>query len=149
FKLLKARHRYDEALLVLGKAPQQAATDPDLRRDAAVLSLLRRDPEERTRELLTEAVGKDSKDYRDQLFLGQVLWSLDNRKYRQEAEGAFRSAVKLEPKAPEAWVALVTFLAATDRKMEAEEEIGHAKDAVPAQDAALALAACYEAVEKR
>jgi tetratricopeptide (TPR) repeat protein len=146
-RLLIGRRRTEEARQVLARLQERAAV-PDLGRDAAELSLLNQEPKERTRDL-AQAVARDSKDYRDLLFLGQVLWSLDDREDRQKAEDAFRQAVKLGPKAPEAWFALVAFLAGTDRKKQAEEETLRAKEALPAQEAAPALAACYEVIGQR
>ena len=144
-QLLTAR-RLEEARQVLESLQEQAAMPADLDRLAAEVSLLNGEPRERTLELASRAVARDSKDYRDQLWRGQVLQVAEQR---QEAEAAFRRAVELEPKAPDAWVSLVAFLAGTDRKKDAEAEIERAKAALPARDLGAALAVFYERVGQR
>ena len=47
---------------------------------------------------------------------------------------------------PATWLALVQFLAGTDRKPEAENLIHEAEQRLPAKTSGLALAACYEAI---
>jgi len=143
---LAPRRRIDEAKQLLDRVQERAAVPADLNRLAAMVSLLSNDSRERTLDLAEKAVAKDSKDYRDQLFRGQVLWSVQKR---QEAEAAFRQAVALDAKVPETWAALVTFLAGTEQQQQATEEIEKARRALPADKAALALTACYEAVGQR
>ncbi len=141
-QLLTARRRVDEAERILDQLQARAAIPADLARLATQVSLLNHDTGEHTLELADKAAAKDSKDYRDQVFRAQVLWSVGKSK---EAEAAFRQAVALGPKAPETWVALVTFLAETDQKQQAVTETGKARQALPADKAPLALAACYQA----
>ena len=145
-QLLTARRRIDEAKKVLDQLQERAVLPADLNRLATQVSLLNHDSREQTLKLAERAVAKDSRDYRDQLFHGQVLWSVEKPK---EAEAAFRQAVALDSKAPEAWAALVTFLAGTDQKQQAEAETEKARLALPADKAPLALAACYEALGQR
>jgi len=148
-QLLTARRRFDEAKQLLNRVQERAAVPAGIDRLAANVSLLSNDSGEHTLELANRAA-KDSTDYRDQLFRGQVLWSVDTGpEAKTDADAAFRQAVALNPKVPETWAALVTFLAGTDQKQQAEKEIENARRALPADKAALALAVCYEAVGQR
>jgi Tfp pilus assembly protein PilF len=94
-------------------------------------------------ELALKAVAPDSKDYRDQVFLGQ-LYEAANKK--PQAEKAFRRACELSPDMPDPWVTLVVFLARTDRKADAEAAIEQLRKGVPADKATLALASCYAVI---
>ncbi len=133
-QLLTARRGVDEinkAKQLLDRAQERAAVPTELNRLVLGVSLSSDDSKERKLELVNQAVAKESKDYKDQLFRGQVFWSLEKR---EDAGNALRRAVELNPKAPEAWIALVTFLAsepAEDKKKEAkkkaEEEIEKAR----------------------
>jgi cellulose synthase operon protein C len=142
-QLLSARNRPDEVMKLMDRIQDRAVIPPELNRLAASVSML---SNEARKSALDLGVAEESKDYRDQLFRGQVLWSVNKR---DDAEKAFREAVALEPKAPEAWAALVTFLAGTEQKKEAEAQIDKASRALPAEKAPLALVVCYEAVGQR
>ncbi len=63
-----------------------------------------------------------------------------------DAEKTLRAAVRLKPDVGETWVALIRFLAVTDRKSDAETAIRQAQRNLPKEIATLALATCYEAV---
>ena len=65
-----------------------------------------------------------------------------------EAEKALRRAVELEPKLPETWVALIRFLSSCGKEDEAEKLIDAASKSIPAKQAPLAIARCYEAAGK-
>jgi tetratricopeptide (TPR) repeat protein len=145
-ELLVARRRPGEAQEVLRAVEQQAPLSGDVARLAAQVSLLESDKGERALVLAARAVPKDSKDYRDHLWLGQVSWSAGKK---PEAEAAFRRAVELAEKAPEARVALIVFLVATDRKKAAEDELELARKALPPEALPLVLAPCYEALGLR
>jgi tetratricopeptide (TPR) repeat protein len=73
--------------------------------------------------------------------LGQAL--ADKGERSLEAEQKLRLAVELDNSAPEAWVALVRYLAATDRLKEAEATLAKADRRLNDR---LALAQCQEAV---
>jgi tetratricopeptide (TPR) repeat protein len=114
-----------------------------MHRLAADLSLRTQDVA-RAVELATEAVSADSKDYRDYLWLGQVLAA--SGKQPQLAEEKLRKAVSLAPTAPEAWVALVRFLVWTDQRPAAEAALADAMNKLPAQKLHLAAGQCQEAL---
>jgi cellulose synthase operon protein C len=90
-------------------------------------------------------VAATSKDYRDHLWLGQLL-AIENQ--REEAEKVLRLALSLDERAPEAWVALVRFYAQTGQKPLAEKTVADARDKIPADKAPPAIAACLEALGK-
>ena len=60
-----------------------------------------------TTALATQAAEKDLKDYRGQLWLGEICWAEGER---GQAEEAFRRSLKLNPAAPETWKALILCL---------------------------------------
>ena len=64
-----------------------------------------------------------------------------------EAEKAFRRAVELEPKVAMTWEGLIRFLSASGAKEQAQQAIQQAAQKIPAKDAPLALALCYEAMQ--
>src|SRR5262249_39769275 len=93
-----------------------------------------------------ELVNPDSSDYRDVLWLGQVLSESGQRP--EQAERHLRRAVELGQNVPETWVVLVEFLAKQNQFVEATAEIENARSKLPKDQADLALAQCYEAVGK-
>jgi cellulose synthase operon protein C len=110
-------------------------------------------------EAARKAVPADSKDYRDHVWLGQLLGVVcqqakgdgDERNAEPllaEAEKELRQAVELDPKAADAWVALVRLLAKAGKNSKAEAAIVDAEKKIPPKDAPMALAPCYEALNK-
>jgi tetratricopeptide (TPR) repeat protein len=95
-------------------------------------------------QVAEKAVSPDSKRYEDQLFLAQIYASTTDRK--EDAEKALRQACELGASVPDTWVWLVSYLAGTGQKPKAEAAIEQARKALPPDQAALALAACYAAV---
>jgi tetratricopeptide (TPR) repeat protein len=112
----------------------------------AVDILLRTSEFQRAVEGARQAVSQDSQDYRHQMWLAQVLWASEQR---EDAEQAFRNALSLAPQQLGPWVALVNFLARTERMSAAEAEIEKAKQVLGPQAGKLAFAQCYEAVGDR
>src|SRR5262249_30646707 len=114
-----------------------------LQRLAADISL-RNEDIGRAVELAQEAVSAESRDYRDHLWLGQILAA--SGKMPREAEQRLRRALALADNVPETWVALVRFLGATDRGREAEALMAQARTRLPAAQLPLVLAECHEAL---
>jgi tetratricopeptide (TPR) repeat protein len=141
-ELLYQQRRYAEADEVLQKLPEREALAPDLQRLAASVSLQRQDPE-RALKLARQAVATDSKDYRECLWLGQVLAAASQK---EQAETMLRRAVALADTAPEAWVALILHLTRHGQKDEAREMLRQAQNKVQGEHAAAALAAAHEAL---
>jgi tetratricopeptide (TPR) repeat protein len=140
-QLLQERGRYPEADQAIRKLPEQALRSSDLQRFAAEASVRFKDMD-RAKELAKKAVSDDSRDYRDFIWLGQIL-EADNPGSK-EAEDAYRHAVELNETAPDAWVVLVQHLVRTEKTKQAEEVISKAQTKIPADQMPLAMAQCYE-----
>src|SRR5262249_36092671 len=87
---------------------------------------------------------ESSTDYRDYLWLGQVLGQAGHP--TDDVEKQFRRAVELAPQVPETWLAWVKYLAAQKKQPEAEKAIEQARRQLPEKDRSLALAQCYEVI---
>jgi len=107
-------------------------------------------------EMARRAAG-NSKDYRDHLWLGQVLMVAAAQDLAAQqadavktklgaAETALRRANELDPKAPATWIALVRFLARTGRANDAVTMIPQAQAKVPQDQLARVMPLLYEAV---
>jgi len=156
--LLYRQHRYLEAERVIRQVEEgRERLSPELGRMASQLSLRTADFDRSV--ALARQVAAGSKDYRDHLWLGQVLDILARRvevgqapgegeQILAEAEKSLREALRLAEERPEVWVALVRFLARNHRTQEAEAAIAQARSAISADQAPLALAQCYETLEK-
>ena len=106
-----------------------------------------------------KASGSESKTYREQMWLGQILSDIGIRaknegldvpgeKLLEEAEKAFRSATELEPKLPETWLSLVQFLQSNQESAKAEKVVEEAGKKISPEQASLALAQAFEILEK-
>jgi tetratricopeptide (TPR) repeat protein len=170
-RLLYDRSRFTEAEGVLQRLPEQAPVLADTQRDAkqgdkqrlvdmqqlvAEVSL-RTGNYARARDAARKAVKKDSSNPREWVWLGQVLWLTAQQpgvtagqrlRDEAEAEEALHKAVELAPDGPEVWVALVQHLVRTRRTDEAEATLEKARKQLPAEQASLALAQCYAALNK-
>jgi tetratricopeptide (TPR) repeat protein len=153
-QLLSQRQRFlDADRLIRRIEEQQNPFSTDLGRLASEISL-RLDEFDRALEMARQAA-RDSKQYGDHVWLGQVLSILGQRAKAEqrtkeademfgEAEREFRRAVELAVEATDAWVALIRFLGRTGQKEKAEQAIVEAKQKIPAGLAPLASAQCYE-----
>lgn len=141
-QMLAERRRFVEADQILRKLPEQAPVSGELVKLAAELSLRRHDGG-RALELAQAAVAAESRDYRDHLWLGQVLWALGRN---DEAEGHLRQAVTLAEGRPEPWVALIQYLARVGQAEKAEAALADARARIEEGVRAVALAQCYEAL---
>jgi tetratricopeptide (TPR) repeat protein len=146
----------DRLLQHLGE--QKVALTNDLNR-ASTEAALRNGNVARALELAKKAVPADSKNVREHIWLGQV-YNMIGRKFKTDgqakkakdlaadAEKSLRLAVKLDPKSPECWIALIQFLNTNDKDDEAERLVEEVGKNVPAKDAVLAVAQCYEVLDK-
>ena len=133
--LLGERQRFTEAELVLRKLrDERAPLSGEMQRLAAQVAFRNQDYASAL-EQAEKVVSDRSEDYRELIWLGQLRWAAG-----KPAEPAFRRAVVLAGDAPEARLALITYLAGTDRKAEAEKALAEAEKALPPETAALALA---------
>jgi cellulose synthase operon protein C len=154
--MLVERGRFEQADRLLQNTRDEGLLSPDLQRLAARISLQTQDYR-RALDLARKAVPADARDYRDQIWLGQVLWisarraeaegnMAESEQRRNEADLAYCKAVTLSSDQPESWVALVGFQVATGQQAAAEASIKEAQAALPKEKAPLALARCYAAV---
>jgi tetratricopeptide (TPR) repeat protein len=139
-RLLDQRGRRAEANALLAELTPEAMAGSDLQWLAADIALRQQNPA-RALDLARAAVRKDSRDYRDFLRRGAVLAA--NGK-QEEAGADLRRAVELAPEQPDAWLALVQFLARTGRADEARAALKEAGARVPKDRATLTLAEGHE-----
>jgi cellulose synthase operon protein C len=142
-QLLYQCQRYSEAEQEIYRLQKQMALSNDLKQLAAEVSLRNQNPG-RAVEMALTSVGTESKDYRDYLWLGQILAASGQRP--DEAEKNIRKARELADGNPEPWVALVQFLANAKKNQQALEEIERAKSKLTPDRRPLALGQCYEAI---
>ncbi len=147
--LLYDQRRYAEADQVIRRLQERSLADRDVQRLAAELSLLTQHPG-RAVELARQAVGGQSKDWREHLWLGQILAAAGEK---EDATRALRRAVELSQQAPEAAreplvasVALVQHLVRNGELQEAEQVVARARTGLTTADDAVALAECHEAL---
>jgi tetratricopeptide (TPR) repeat protein len=140
--LLCERHRYREADEVLHRLADQnqAPLTGDLCRLSAAIALSSQDLQ-RALSLAQAAVSAKSTDFRDYVWLGRVLCSAGQQ---AEAEKTLRSTVARFEQVPDAWVALVQFLADTHQHAAAEAVLKDVRTKLPARELPLVLAQCYE-----
>lgn len=141
-ELLSARGRVTEAEAVLQRLEDANAGGPDAQRLAAEVHL-RADNPKGAIEAAARAVPADSKSARDQLWLGQLYWAAGEK---ARAEAPLRKAAELDPAAPEGWLVLLRYLAATGRKEEAAQTVDAAREKVAPAERALFLALAYGAL---
>lgn len=151
--LLLAQNRADEALGLIALLDQRdVARSADLEEVELRARAMTGDLD-RALELARKAA-EDSPDYRDLLWLGQLLFAKAQQVQesegpsgsdllREEAGTAFRRATELGPTEPQTWISLVQFLMRTDKPEEAAQAVAAAEQALPAPQARLAIPVCY------
>jgi tetratricopeptide (TPR) repeat protein len=140
--LLAERGQHAEADEVLRRQDQAQPLTGSLARLAADVALRLHNPE-RAAEMARHAVPADSRDYRDQVWLGQVL-ALAGR--CEQAELALRRAIELRADQPETWLALVAQLAHCGRDADAEAALEEARRKLPPSVVPLTVAVAQEAL---
>jgi cellulose synthase operon protein C len=142
-QLLYERQRFAEADQEIQRLQKHTLVEANLQHLAADICLRNENPA-RAVELAHEAVSADSTDYRDHLWLGQILAA--SGQTSGEAEQHLRRAVELAGNVPVTWVTLVRYLAAADRTRDAEAVLARAGTRLSADQAPLALAQGHEAM---
>lgn len=137
---LYKRQRFAEAEHEIQKLQKQAPSS-DLQRMMVAIFVQQQD-NERAAQQAVDTVSPDSTDYRDHLWLGQVLATSGQRV--DQAEKHLRRAAELAPDKPETWLALVQLLAAARQTQQAHEVITQATAKLPPDQAPLTLAYCFE-----
>jgi tetratricopeptide (TPR) repeat protein len=143
-QLLIQRNRFTEAEQLTAELQKQGLIAADMQRLAVDISLRSQEPARAVQQAL-QAVSADPKDYRDCLWLGQVMAAAAKGQPSPQAEAKLRRAVELAPEVPETWIVLVQYLAKIDQP-KAQEAIQQAGLKLKADQRPLALAQCYEAV---
>lgn len=145
-QLLAVERRFREAEEILQSfwAKHDELGTKALRRLAAEVSLGAGHPD-RALQFAHRAVSADSKDHGDLLWLSRILWMSGRR---AEAGAAIRRATEFAPSEPEVWLALVRFVAATDRP-KAEAAIREAEAKLSRDQSDLVLARCYDVIGQR
>lgn len=140
-ELLNQQQRFDQAALLLQTLQKEGQPiSGELQQLAASISYQNQDYE-RALELAEKSVSERSDDYRELLWLGQVRAAAG-----RPAESVFRRAVAIAKQAPEAWLALVRYLAATGKPEEAKAALQESGKTLTQDQAALVLAQGYEAL---
>lgn len=155
-QILYQQRRYDQANQILRTLQEQLPISNELQRLAADISIQTRDYSKALTQA-RKAVSNESPDYKDHIWLGQVLWIIGQRaagegrkdeanSRQSEATAELRRAVELGRNQPDAWIALIQFLVFVDKRAEAERALVEAEKALPPADAPLALAQANEVI---
>ena len=158
-RLYQGQRRFNDAykVIMLLEGRGVESTADQLRQESQIKA-----GANRLEEALADAkkVVTESEQYNDFVWLGQLLAIRGQRAKAEgkdpealelfgQAEDALRRAVELKGDIAETWVVLIQFLSATDQTAKAEEAIRQAQAKIPAKDAPIALAQCYEAIGQR
>jgi tetratricopeptide (TPR) repeat protein len=139
-RLLVAGGRYVEADRIIQRGQLRGVVGRDDLHQATEVAL-RAGNLDRAGELARQAVPAGTRDFRDLLWLGQVLATI---RQHSEAEEAFRAAVELASYAPETWLALIAHLARTGQDEQVEVVLAEMKRELVPGGLPLALARAFE-----
>lgn len=155
-QLLSQEGRFEEALGLIGLLEaRQVPLSDDLQRLRGEISYETGDLE--TALAFARNSAAESTDFREHVWLGHLLdvarrraLAEQNKELAQqlqdEAEKVLRRAVELNDATAETWVPLIRFYSATGLRREAEKAIEDARNRLPQEESALALAQCYDAL---
>ncbi len=141
-ELLYTNRRFAEAAGLLDKIQAQVLAQGDLRRLSEDLLVKTQRPAPALASA-RKAVADGSKDYKDYVWLGRLLWSSGNR---DEVEPIFRKAIALNGAVFEPWQLLVEFLIANGQRENAESVLNEAANTLPTEKFLLEYAACEERI---
>jgi tetratricopeptide (TPR) repeat protein len=142
--LLVERRRFAEADRALRRLEEQGPLSKDMARLGADVALrLREFP--RAVALARQAVPRETRDYRDSIWLGRVLASAGQT---QEAEEVLRRCAGKSAGIAEPWIALAEVLARDGQWQRAEEVVAQVNKAVVPERRPAALARVYEAIDR-
>jgi tetratricopeptide (TPR) repeat protein len=156
-QFLCQQHRFAEVDKLIGKInPQKYPFMSELTR-MWVEEMFRQGEFDLAVKKARQAISEKSDDYKEQIWLGQILgvaarWAKMQKRDKDfsdlsaEAEKSLRRAVELKGDVPETWVALVELLSLSDRIGDAEAALNQAGRTIPADQAPLILAKCYEVI---
>jgi predicted Zn-dependent protease len=143
--ILNSQQRFREAAALRRKLPGKGRFSAGLEQVAALASLRANDDAEALARA-ERAVDRDPKSPAVHLLLGHIYWRAARL---DEAHSALSKARDLDDRAPEAWVSLIGFLAATGKKAQASAELDRASMKLAGTRGVLALAQCYEVVGEK
>lgn len=141
-RLLLDAGRFVEAEETVRTIDEQIGLDAGLIRLGVQAALANQKPA-RAVQLARRVVDPSSQDYRDLLWLGDLLMTAGEK---VQAETVFRRALELGSHTPETWVALVDCLARSEKWSEAEAVCRQAEAQLPPDRRTLALARCFVAL---
>jgi tetratricopeptide (TPR) repeat protein len=141
-QLLTERRRFADAHEVVRQAEGNGALSPELARRGAEAALGVRDGA-RALQLARQAVPLPARDYRDALWLAEILEAVGEP---TESEQVLRRTLRQAAAVPDVWAALVGVLTRMQRTAEAEALISQARQKLPPDRLALGLARCFEAL---
>lgn len=139
--LLSQAQRFDEVEEVLARLQKKQGTTDQLVRYYVAHSYNRRDLK-KAEYLVKQVVASNSANYRDHLWMGQILSA--GGQSPAEAEKALRRAVALAKEQPETWINLVRHLIGMGQYKSAKAEMDQAGDILPSQVKHSTLAQCAE-----
>ena len=142
--MLFAGRRFDDADRLLRSLGDRASLPGEIRRMAYFLSL-RNDSLNDAIASARASVAKGSKEPGDYLWLAQLLTA---SKQSDEAEPLLRRAIKLDASRPEPWLTLTAYLTRAGRADDARKAVEEARPNLLAANQVIALASCYEVIEK-
>lgn len=139
--LLSQAQRFDEVEQLLQRMQKQHGTTEEIVRYYVAHACNRHDFK-KAEILIKQVVASNSSNYRDHLWMGQILSATGQSP--ADAERSLRRAVALAPEQPETWVGLVRHLVAVGQHAAAQAESESAAKALPAERKELTLARCSE-----
>lgn len=139
-ELLYKAGRYNEANQALGKLPTEIQFTDDFGKLQTELQM-KLGMADQAAEQAAAVVNEDSTDFGDHLWQGQLLARAGRR---EDAEAAYRRAIKHGPQEPLCWIALVTQLVQNGKRDEATAALAEVEKSVPADKLAAAMGQCYE-----
>ncbi len=156
-QLLFDKQRYADADRLLRELERQQLPFADVTQVSAEVAV-HQGEFRRALDIARKAAAAGPKDYQEHLWLGQILGVVGHQakaagqtkpaeELLAEAEQALRRAVEIEPKVVGTWIALVQFFVADEAKDKAEKVIDEVSQKIPAKQAPLAIAQCYEAMQ--
>ena len=155
-QLLSQEGRFEEALgLIRLLEARQVPLSDDLQRLRGEISYETGDLE--TALEFARKSAAESTDFREHVWLGHLLDVARRRalaeqnqqlaqQFQEEAEKVLLRAVELNDGTAETWVPLIRFYSAAGMKQQAAKAIEDARNRLPQEEAALALAQCYDAL---
>ncbi|MFO0813511.1 MAG: tetratricopeptide repeat protein [Gemmatales bacterium] len=124
-QMLTVRRRPEEAQQILSLVINPANVDTAYSKLATEIALRFNYKDSAiTLESAKKTIRPDSQDYRDFLWLGNVLWAAGDK---PGAEAALKKALALGKEQPDVWANWLAYLINVDRKSEAEAELKRAE----------------------